>query len=180
MIQVLVKVVTQGEIVLERDYIQKVLRLWPSPLVIVTASYMKKRAAMTAAWATQLSWDPPYVAVAMHYEGYTLKVIRKSREFAIHLVSEDLSKMAVKVFGSFSSKDVDKFKKANVTVVPSRKVKAPIIKEAIAIYECKVVKTLKVGDHYLIIGEPLIAYSLSTKKPVLWRRGVHKIGDLIK
>jgi len=154
--------------------------LFPCPLVIVTTSYMKKQAAMTAAWATQVSWEPPYVAVAMYHEGYTLKMIRKSREFAIHLVSEDLSEVAVKVFGSLSSKDVDKFERAKVTVVSSKKVKVPIIKEAPLVYECKVVKISKVGDHYLIMGESLVAYSLNDKKPVLWCKGIHKIGDLIE
>jgi len=152
----------------------------PLPITVITVGNKNKKAAMTASWVNQLSWSPPYIGVAIYHSWYTLKLIREYREFAVHLVSSDLVEAAVRIFGSMSSKKVDKFKIARITVVPSKRVKAPIIIKAPIVYECKVIKILKIGDHYLVIGEPLVAYRNNDKLPVILYDNVHKIGDLIK
>lgn len=164
-----------------KNDVQKMLDSFPKPITIITTGDKDRIAGMTAAWVTQVSWKPPIIGVAIYHSWYTLELIRRYGEFAIHLVSEDLVDVALEVFGSMSSRKVDKFEVAKLKVSPSRVVKAPIIKEAPIVCECKVLKIFEVGDHFLVLGKPLSVYKNNNKSTVvICRSNVYKIGDLIK
>ncbi len=51
-----------------------------------------------------------------------------------------------------------KLKHMNITLVPSKRVKTPSIKEALANIECKVIDSRDYGDHTFFIGE-VVAYT---------------------
>ena len=160
---------------------QDALSEYPFPLAIVTAGRGSERAGMVAAWLTQVSWKPPYVGVAIYREWTTLKIILKYSEFALNLISEKLVDVSLKVFGSMSSRQVDKFDIASrnygVRVGEGRHVKAPVILDAPIVIECKFLKHVEVGDHYLVIGEPVAAYRNNEDKPVIYYKNkVYSIG----
>jgi len=148
----------------------------PLPLVIVTTEGVDgRKAGMTAAWVTQVSWQPPYVGVAIYNKWTTLKVLLERGEFAINYVSPALVKAALEVFGSLSSAVVDKFKIAseryNVRVDYGRAVRVPVLLDAPVIVECKLHKYFEIGDHHLVICAPVISYSGSDEEPLVYYRG---------
>lgn len=49
----------------------------------------------------------------------------------------------------------------SLTTEKAIKVNVPIIKECIAHLECRLVKSTKTGDHTLIIGQIVVAYTLA-------------------
>ncbi len=61
--------------------------------------------------------------------------------------------------GSLTGRSFDKFKKAGLTPIPARKVKAPAIRECIAHIECTVDSQFTTGDHTVFIGKILAAYA---------------------
>ncbi len=70
-----------------------------------------------------------------------------------------------------SSRNVNKFKLAGLTVVPGRRVKAPIIKETSVVLECRVVDMVKAGDHVIVIGRVMESYVNAEKDAIAWYRG---------
>jgi flavin reductase (DIM6/NTAB) family NADH-FMN oxidoreductase RutF len=147
----------------------------PLPIVIITTEKDGKKAGMTAAWVTQVSWQPPYIAVAIYNKWTTLKILLESKEFAINYVSSSLVKIALNVFGSLSSAKVDKFEiassKYNVRIGYGKLIKVPIILDSPIVMECRLLNYYEIGDHYLIIGEPVLAYRGSNEEPLSFYKG---------
>jgi flavin reductase (DIM6/NTAB) family NADH-FMN oxidoreductase RutF len=69
---------------------------------------------------------------------YTYKLIEETGEFTVNIVPPKL-KEVVQYCGTVSGRDHDKFKEKQLTAIPSKKVKTPIIKECILHFECRVV-----------------------------------------
>ncbi len=85
----------------------------------------------------------------------TVKNILDTKEFVINIVTQELFKSMLVSAEEFPPQ-VDEFKKAGLTPVEGKTVKAPYIKEAKACFECKLYKHEKVYDMHLILGEALL------------------------
>jgi len=111
---------------------------------------------MAVAWIIPVSVNPPLVAMSIRPERYSHDLIMQTKEFAVNIPT---FKMVRKVLlcGRRSGRNLDKFKEASLSPQKARIVKAPIIKECIAHLECKLVKSMKMGDHTLMIGEVVAA-----------------------
>ena len=151
---------------------QLALNSYPYPLVIITAGDEKENAGMTAVWVTQVSWRPPYIGVAIYNKWTTLKLILKHKKFAVNLVSKKLVKVALRVFGGMSSKKVNKFKVASkdygVEIIKGKAINTPVIADSPIVIECNLLKHIEIGDHYLIVGDPILAYRNNKDPPVLY------------
>ncbi len=112
----------------------------------------------TVAWAMPTSNDPPLVAISMSPSRHSHTLIAESGEFVINVPTLELLQ-ATFACGNFSGRSFDKFKKAGLTPIPAKKVKAPAIRECIAHIECQVKDQLTTGDHTIFIGRILAAYT---------------------
>ncbi len=74
--------------------------------------------------------------------------------------------------GTCSGADTDKFARFNLTPVPGRVVKAPLIRECLANIECKVVDIVR--KHNIVVLEGVAAYLDRARKE---KRTVHAVGD---
>lgn len=114
---------------------------------------------MTVAWIIPVSVDPPLLAMSIRPDRHSHKLITESGEFIVNIPTFGMVQ-AVLICGRTSGKDHDKFKEARLSRTTATKLKSPIIDECIAHLECKVVKTIQIGDHTLIVGEIIAAYAL--------------------
>lgn len=130
--------------------------LHPRPTVLVSCLLDGKPNIITVAWSTPLSHDPPLLGVSIGLERYSHEVIDKSGEFVVNVPTVELIEQTI-FCGEKSGREVDKFKEAKLTPIPSLKVKAPSILECVAHLECKVAQRIRVGDHTLFVGEVLAA-----------------------
>lgn len=112
----------------------------------------------TMAWAMPTSIDPPLLAISLSPKRHSHTLIEESQEFIVNIPTLELLQ-AVIACGSFSGRSFDKFKKANLTQMPAKKVKAPAIRECIAHLECTVNDQFTTGDHTVFIGEIVEAYA---------------------
>lgn len=150
------------------------LRYIPHPLVVVTAGLYddpRQRSAMTAAWVTRVSWDPPLVAVSFGFTRFTLELVRRFHEFAINVVDERLLKPALELFGKLSGRDVDKFKIAGVRFGRGRRIRAPVLLDAAQVMECVVEREVEAGDHVVVIGRVIEAYGYADRCGLVYRLG---------
>jgi len=144
--------------------VQEVLEKIVNGVVIVTSKKGKEINGLTVAWVTQASFNPPLVIVSIGKERYTREFIEESKVFAINILSERQKDLA-KLFGLHSGKTMNKFSKVEYE---TRKTGAPILKDCLAYLDCKVHKSIEVGDHIIYVGEILEARIKSDEKPLIY------------
>ncbi|HDD64315.1 MAG: flavin reductase [Thermofilum sp. ex4484_79] len=133
--------------------------LHPQLAVLITVRGRDGKAnVMTAAWCMPVSHRPPLVCVSIAPKRFTHRLIVESGEFAINIPSLEMLKI-VDLCGTCSGAQVNKFKKFNLPTVEAKVINAPIISSCIAFIECKVVNSVKAGDHTLFIGKIVAAYT---------------------
>ncbi len=129
----------------------------PRPAVLVTCCDQEgKPNAITIAWHTPLSHDPPLVGISIGKTRYSHGVIERSGEFVINIMDTTF-RSAVETCGSVSGVDCDKIAMAGLELQPSHKVRCPSILGALGFLECRLIQQVPAGDHTLFIGEVLTA-----------------------
>ncbi len=107
---------------------------------------------MTAAWHSAISFKPPLYGVSLTSKRFTYKCLAESREFGINFVPFERAPLAAAI-GGISGHQVDKFERFNLEKDKSAKTTAPVLKDAYAAYECKLVDSRPYGDHIWVVGE---------------------------
>jgi flavin reductase (DIM6/NTAB) family NADH-FMN oxidoreductase RutF len=130
---------------------------YPRVAVIVTASARGRDAAMTAAWHSSVSFKPPLYGIAIAPKRFTYQLIMESREFGINFIPSGKASLAAAIGGT-SGQQMDKFERFNVKKEKPLKTTAPILEDAYAVYECKLVDGRPYGDHIWIVGEILAVH----------------------
>ena len=125
---------------------------YPSHAAVITAQFEGKKGIMAAAWHAPISHTPPLFGVSLAPKRYTYKLIEKAKEFAINFLSFDKVELVISV-GSVSGTEVDKYKKFGIETEKPIKTTAPILKDAYAAYECRLIDSREYGDHIWIVGE---------------------------
>lgn len=125
---------------------------YPKVPVIVTASARGRDAAMTAAWHSSISAKPPLYGVAIASKRFTYRLITESREFGINFIPYQKASLAAAI-GGISGEQMDKFDRLSIHIEKSLKTTAPVLKDAYATYECKLVDERRYADHIWIVGE---------------------------
>jgi len=113
---------------------------------------------MTIAWLIPVSANPPLLVMSVRPERYSHNLILESGEFVVNVPSFDLAQKVL-FCGRRSGREHDKFKATSLHTQKARKVNVPIVKECVGHLECRVFKTVKAGDHLLIIGEIVEAHA---------------------
>jgi len=125
---------------------------YPRQAVLVTAASSGKVNVTTVEWITPIGEKPPMLALSLHNTSLTLDLLSSSMEFVVAIPSEKL-RDAVLLCGATSGKFIDKFSEAALTQVKAKRVAAPLIMEALANIECKVINYTSAGGHTLVVGE---------------------------
>ena len=112
----------------------------------------------TLAWAMPTSINPPLVAISVAPTRHSHLLIEESGDFVVNIPPLEILQ-AVYACGSLTGRSFDKFKKCNLTPMPSKKVKAPAIRECVAHLECTVEDKFKTGDHTVFAGKIVDAYA---------------------
>jgi len=134
------------------EKVEKFTQHYPKLAVIVTSSAGGKDNAMTAAWHSSISINPPIYGVSISPERFTYQLITDSKEFGLNFVPWGKASLAAWVGGT-SGREIDKFQKFNMEREKPLRTKVPILKDAYAAYECKLVDSKTYGDHVWVVGE---------------------------
>ncbi|MFX1499586.1 MAG: flavin reductase family protein [Promethearchaeota archaeon] len=94
------------------------------------------------------------------YSRYTYTLLSEGvNEFSVNIPS-DAQYNAVDIAGSYSGRNTDKFKKAELETIPGKKIKVPTIKDCLLSYECQIIHTCKsnMSSHHYFYGKILAAF----------------------
>ena len=150
---------------MDQEAKKTVLRLIPYGLFAVTASDAAGEAGMTANWLTQVSFDPPLVAVAVEADARTLAAIRASGHFAVNVLPAGQRELAG-LLGRRSKNVPDKLQQ---TPHHAGETGSPILDIALGYVECRLQSETPAGDHALVVGEVIAAGLGSAGEPLTLR-----------
>ncbi len=152
---------------------------YPEQVIIVIAKDKKgKPNPVTLGWTMIASYDPPMMAVGIYKGHYSVKCVRHSNCFTIAYPSSDMAKAAL-FFGSHSGRDTDKFAQFTTKTSPAKKIDSVLLADAVANFECKLVKQIPTGDHITFIGQIVAAHVNTKTKKRLYSLGKgHKLGGV--
>jgi flavin reductase (DIM6/NTAB) family NADH-FMN oxidoreductase RutF len=108
--------------------------------------------AATISWASQVSFQPPLVMVALRRNSHLAQAVRKAHRFALNILAADQPAMAEKFFGHL----VVPADATSLAGYPFRAGAAhcPLLTDALAWLECRLAAEPPTpGDHSLLLGE---------------------------
>jgi flavin reductase (DIM6/NTAB) family NADH-FMN oxidoreductase RutF len=155
--------------------------LYPRLTILVSSGTIDKPNALTIAWSTPLSVDPPLIGVLITKKRFSHEIIESHKDFVINIPEFSLVEGCFHIGHISGREEPDKLTRAGFTIESSNIVKAPRIKECAINIECELVNIIATGDHDLFIGEvveiminPEIidqwAFNLRKYRPIYWRQ----------
>jgi flavin reductase (DIM6/NTAB) family NADH-FMN oxidoreductase RutF len=156
---------------------QVVKTKYPEQVVIVIAKDKNSRPnPVTLGWTMFASYSPPMLVIGVYKGHYTVKCIRHSKCFTLVYPSSDMAKAAL-FFGSHSGRDTDKLKEFPCKTAPAKKIDSILLTDAVANFECRLVKQIPTGDHIVFVGQVVCAHINKKPKKRLYSLGKgHKLG----
>jgi len=137
------------------DQIRRFLE--PGPVVLVSSRYKDEINIMTMGWHTVMEFSPSRIGCFITGANHSYDLIRKSKECVINIPTFDLADQVVGI-GNTTGAEIDKFETFGLTAQEAAIVKAPLIKECFANYECKVTDTSLLGKYNFFILEVVKAH----------------------
>jgi flavin reductase (DIM6/NTAB) family NADH-FMN oxidoreductase RutF len=131
--------------------------LEPGPIVLVSSAYRGQTNIMTMGWHMVMELEPSLVGCYIWSENHSFEMIRKSKECVINIPTTTLATKVVGI-GNSSGRDIDKFKEFGLSGVSASQVKAPLIGECYANFECRLVDASLIKKYSLFILEVVKAH----------------------
>jgi len=127
-----------------------VLRSFTYGLYAITAKHGDELSAMTVNWITQSSFEPPLIALAVESDSHSHKVIEAAGAFAVNVYETGEREFAGGL-GRTYAKHPDKLD--GLDTKPGPVTGSPLLNNALAWVECKIISRTPSGDHTLFIAE---------------------------
>lgn len=136
------------------------LRMIPYGLFVLTSEGKDGKVSAAAVnWVTQASFEPPLVAIGVKADSGGHAIIKETKTFALNVLGKGQQSAA---FAFFKPTERDG-NKIGGEPFHAGKTGAPILDNAVAFVECKLVDTVEKGDHSLFVGE--VVEAGVTKQP---------------
>lgn len=137
--------------------------LEPGPIVLVSSKYNDETDIMTMGWHMVMEFSPSLIGCIIADSNHSHELIKKSRECVINLPTFAMIDTVVKI-GNSSGEEIDKFAEFNLTALEAKRVKAPLIKECHANFECRLYDDSLVKKYNFFIFEVLHAHAATRPK----------------
>ncbi|MBI4016016.1 MAG: flavin reductase family protein [Candidatus Aenigmarchaeota archaeon] len=137
---------------------------------------------MAAEWTHHISYNPGLIAVFPRPSRATTENIKKTKVFGVNIAAIDQNVIS-SIAGGNTGKEIDKIavlKELGFEFYPAKKIKVLMVKGAAANIECKLVKTVKLGDHTMFVGKALEVSSIE-KESIAYNGGkYYRLGEKIE
>ena len=135
--------------------------------VITTLGPRGEPVGLTANSFNSVSLDPPLVLFSVGRHARSLTAFLSSHHFAVNILRAGQEKLS----NQFAQSKGEKFKDVDFITWDSG---CPILKDALACFECKIRHTYRGGDHIILVGEVLKILSDPEGEALLFFRGRYR------
>jgi flavin reductase (DIM6/NTAB) family NADH-FMN oxidoreductase RutF len=126
----------------------EVFRRLTNGVYVVGVAYGQRRDAFTAAWVTQVSFDPLLLALSINPTHASYPILVEAGAFGLSVLGSGQLELA-RHFGTQSGRTVDKLVGQRWEASAGG---SPVLSDAIAQFDCRVVSRFPAGDHELVLG----------------------------
>jgi flavin reductase (DIM6/NTAB) family NADH-FMN oxidoreductase RutF len=152
-------------VTIDKIELRNALGSFATGITIVTAvGPQGELLGITANSFNSVSLDPPLVLFSLGRGAYSLKAFQASGAFAINVLREDQEDLSNRFARSLADKWADVPYETWVTG-------SPILKDAIAAFDCEIHSMYDGGDHVIFVGRVLQLASNAEENPLLYFRG---------
>jgi len=137
------------------DQIRRFLE--PGPIVLVSSHWKGKHNIMTMGWHAVMEFSPSLIGCMITSGNHSFEMIKQSGECVINIPTFDMIDTIIAI-GNTTGSELDKFSEFNLTAVKAEKVKAPLIKQCFANYECKVADDQLLSKYNFFVFEVVKAH----------------------
>lgn len=141
---------------------KEALRLFTYGLYAVTSGDAATWNAFTANWLSQVSFDPPLVAVSVENASVSLPIIRRAGRFAVNVLGAEQRELAGRLGKSFAKHP----EKLDGLRIERTEAGCPVLLDGLAWVECAVEGELSAGDSTLVLGRVADARVLRRAEPL--------------
>ncbi len=138
------------------------LRLFTYGLYVVTVRAGDEENAFTANWLTQVSFDPPLLAVSVENDSHSIELMRRSGIFNVNVPPSGSRELAG-LLGKRWANVPDKLAQAATRAGPNG---CAILDDALAYLECAVEGSIPAGDATLFTARVVGAGILREGQPL--------------
>jgi flavin reductase (DIM6/NTAB) family NADH-FMN oxidoreductase RutF len=133
--------------------------------ILSTCTADGKREGMTVNSFSALSLDPPMVLWSMRHEAASFDSFAAADHFAVSILGADQADLS----HHFARPAADKFAGVDHDIGFGG---CPLIRGAIATFECRVIERIMMGDHTLFIGT-IQSYGIADGQPLVFSAGAY-------
>jgi flavin reductase (DIM6/NTAB) family NADH-FMN oxidoreductase RutF len=130
------------------------LRMIPYGLFVVTTRHGDDVGAATINWLTQVSFQPPLVALGLKGDSATLAHARGSGRFAVNVLGSGQKDVA---FAFFKPTAFEDGRLNGYEIESGASTGAPLLLDAPAWFECRLTDVVDRGDHHVVVAEVIEA-----------------------
>ena len=150
---------------MNEKYRQQSLRMLSYGVYILSSVNEGEYCVSTITWVSQASFEPPMISVCIKRNSASYEIVKKRREFILHLLGDNQKELA----STFFKPTIFENEKLNGQEF-SLENNLPLLKDIPAYIQCKVVKILENGDHPLFLAEVVDAKINNDSKPLELRK----------
>jgi flavin reductase (DIM6/NTAB) family NADH-FMN oxidoreductase RutF len=108
-----------------------------------------RRDGFTAAWVTQVSFEPLLLALSINPDNASYELLHEGGGFTVNVLKQGQLELARR-FGTRSGRSEDKLQ--GIRWLPGR-TGAPILEQVLAYFDCELTGRYRAGDHELVLGQ---------------------------
>lgn len=165
---------SEGTLAIEAVDLKAVMRRWASGVAILTSGSRLVRHGMTVSSFDSVSVQPPLVTVTLSNTARSKYLVDESGNFAINLLSEDQQELSDRFAGRTSDSE-DRFHGLELFYTAYG---IPLLVDAMAWLECKVVHQYAMPDSTLYVGEVVSALKAEDRPPLVYfNRDYHELAE---
>ncbi|MGC1247843.1 MAG: diflavin flavoprotein [Spirulinaceae cyanobacterium] len=119
-------------------------------LYIITAQKGDIKSAMLASWVSQASFEPPGLTIAVAKDRAIESLMQVGDSFILNVLEESNYQHLMRHFLKRFKPGADRFEGVNTQAANNG---SPILRDALAYLECKVVSRMECSDHWIVYSQ---------------------------
>jgi flavin reductase (DIM6/NTAB) family NADH-FMN oxidoreductase RutF len=153
---------------LDSEQLRRAMRAWTTGVAVVTAQHDGQRYGMTVNSFTSISLEPPVISVTLKRLTHTHTLVEASKEFSITVLDAHQKEISDRFAGKIASIP-DRFDgvQTETLLIP-----APLIKDGMACFNCRVLHALHFGENTLFVAEVIAVRGEGEGDPLVYHNRV--------
>ena len=154
---------------IDSEQLRRALRAWTTGVAVITAAHDGQKYGMTVNSFSSVSLEPPLISVTLKQLTHTHELVVKSGEFAITILSSDQKEVSDRFAGKLPHIK-DRF---DGIPTETLSIDAPLLRGGLAYFNCRVVKSIPIGENTFFLAEVVAARGEGEGEPLVYHNRVY-------